>query len=153
MKFSSRGISPRLVFNLCIALLLAFAVAVFCGAVLRYGFDSGSVKLEDFIRYTFSSLVILSVLVAFISHSHVQVKLRSSFKITQNKYIARLLSALPFLVVAFLSLPSIYFSWSIFEGSREPEGLGGLFLVKTLLPVTFVIVAFFLFFARNDRDT
>ncbi len=141
---------PRLISSICILLLLMFVFAVFSSAILRYGFDEGSVKLEDFIAYAFSALMIFSVLIAFLKNMHVRVKVFSFFEASSVSLAARLVSALPFVAIALLSIPAVYFSWSTFEGSSELDGLGGLFLIKTLLPISFGSIALFLCFSRND---
>lgn len=146
MAFLLERFLPTLISAVCICLLSAFTSAVFLGAVLRYGFDIGSVQLEDFINYAFAALVVLSVLIAFFRNAHVHVKFLSvSHDILQTRLV-RFLSATPFIAIAVLSLPAVYFSWSIYEGSTEPGGVGGYFLVKTLLPISFGLIAVFLCF-------
>ena len=143
---------PELIGSISIFLLLAFVLAVLLNTVLRYAFDAGSVKFEDFISYSFAVLMIFGVLVAFIKNKHVRVNMFSVFDVSFYRQLAGVLSAIPFIVIVFLSVPAISFSWSIFEGSREPHGLGGLFIVKTLLPISFGFIAVFLCFGRKDHS-
>ena len=153
MPFLFKKIFPRLIVLASIGLLICFVCAVLFGSIARYGFSTGSVKLADFINYTFAVLIILSVFVGFLKDSHVRVNMFSKWRSNLEKPFFRILYALPFVVIAYLSLPAIQFSWSIFEGSREANGLGGLFLVKTFLPITFLTIAIFLFFKRDDGNT
>ncbi len=136
-----------------ISLLICFVCAVLFGSIARYGFSAGSVKLDDFINYTFAVLIIVSVFVGFLKDSHVRVNMFSKWRSNLEKPFFRFLYALPFVAIAYLSLPAIQFSWSIFEGSREANGLGGLFFIKTILPIIFLIIAIFLCFKNDDANT
>jgi len=130
------------IFGKCLMVLLS--ISVVAGAGLRYGLDTGFVKLQDFIRYTFGLLVLISILIAFIQNAHVKVNIPSFFGRFLKSTFFRIISATPFFAVALISLPGVYFSWSLFEGSTEPNGLGGLFLVKTALPLSFIAIGLWL---------
>ena len=145
-----RQILPNIVLVFCKALLVLFTLTVFSSSVLRYGLDAGSVKLEDLIGYSFAALIILSVLVGFYGDMHVRVRLNSGLPEASSRRFYKILSALPFIAIVFLSLPAVKFSWSVWEGSLEPEGLGGWFLVKSLVPISFGLIAVFLFLNRNE---
>lgn len=143
---------PRLILLVSIGLLVCFVGAVGFASLARYGFSAGSVKLDDFINYTFAILIVLSVLVAFFKNAHVRVNMFSGWRSTFEKPLFRVLCALPFVAIAYLSLPAVQFSWSIFEGSREANGLGGLFLVKTIVPISFLAMAVFICFNKDNGD-
>ena len=132
------------------ALLLVFMNLVFSASILRYGFDAGSVKMQDLISYAFASLIILSVLAAFIGNRHVRVYMVSKKPRVFEKQFAKILSSLPFFLIAALSIPAVTFSWSVLEGSLEPGGMGGLYLVKSLVPVSFGLIAIFLCLSTED---
>lgn len=148
-KFFNR-VLPILVISFCMALLLVFMLAVFSSSVLRYALNVGSVKLEDLIGYTFGALILLSVLAAFFDNKHVRVDMFTKLRTTFGKPLPSILSSLPFLAIMVLSLPAVGFSLSVFEGSRQPNGLGGFFILKSLLPVSFGLIAIFLCFSQND---
>ena len=145
-----KKITPRLVVASSVILLCAFVCAVVIGSIARYFFDAGSVKLDDFISYTFGALILLSVVVAFYKNRHVRVDATRIFSKMIDSRFSHFLSAIPFLAIAVLSLPALHFSWSIYEGSREVGGLGGLFLVKTILPIAFMLIVIFL--CLNHKD-
>lgn len=153
MPLLFKKVFPRLVHLLSISLLMCLVCAVLFGSIARYGFSAGSVKLDDFINYTFGVLSILSVLIGFLKNAHVRVNMFLKWRSSLEKRFFRVLYALPFFVIGYLCLPAIQFSWSIFEGSREANGLGGLFLVKTFLPITFLTIAIFLCFKSDDGNT
>jgi len=141
----------KFVVSLSVVFLCAFICAVTIGSISRYFFDAGSVKLDDFISYSFAVLILLSVVVSFYRDRHVRVDaIRVFNRIIESRFL-RFLSAIPFLAIAVLSLPALQFSWSIYEGSREVNGLGGLFLVKTLLPISFILIVIFLCLNHKDN--
>lgn len=152
MPWFFKTVFPRLIILVSIGFLIGFVCTVLFGSIARYGFSAGSVKLDDFINYSFAILIVLSVLVGFFKDKHVRVNMFSGFRSSFKKPFFRILCALPFVVIAYLSLPAVQFSWSIFEGSREANGLGGLFLVKTMLPISFLLIAIFLCFKLDDGD-
>lgn len=137
---------------ICIFLLLGFLCAVFTGSLLRYGVNAGFVKLEDLIGFAFAALIVLSVLVAFINNAHVRVNVFSGLKRLQQNPLGRIMFALPFLGIGFLCIPAVKLSWSTFEASALHGGLGGLFFVKTLLPISFFMIAIFLVLSRKDNS-
>ncbi len=151
VTFASLKQVRKLFVAVCVLILCGFVVSVFSGSVLRYWFDAGSVKLEDFIGYSFAALVLLSVLIAFMANAHVRVNIDFTFKRLFHSRVARILAAFPFAAIAYLASRSVGFSWTILEGSNELNGLGGYFLVKTLLPITFVLIAVLLCIGRNDK--
>lgn len=152
MPLFLKKVFPRLVLLVSSGILICFVCAVLSGSIARYGFSAGSVKLDDFINYTFAVLIVVSVFVGFLKHAHVRVNMFSKWRLTLEKPLFKFLYAMPFAVIAYLSLPAVQFSWSILEGSREANGLGGLFLVKTILPITFLTIAIFLCLQRDDGD-
>ena len=152
MPWFFKKVFPKISLLVSICFLVSFVCAVLFGSIARYGFSAGSVKLDDFINYTFAVLIVLSVFVGFLKNAHVRVNMFLGWRPIFEKPMFRILWALPFVVIAYLSLPAIQFSWSIFEGSREANGLGGLFLVKTILPITFLTIAIFLCLKSDDSD-
>lgn len=137
---------------ICLSVLIGFVISIFIGTVLRYGFDIGFVKFDDVIGYAFGVLVPLCVFIAFVANSHVRVNFTSSFskKINLSKFGA--FSALAYFAIVVLSVSTVGFSWSILEGSKEPHGLGGLFLVKTFMPISFLLISIFLLVSKPNDD-
>lgn len=151
MAILLRYFLPKIISAFSIVLLLVFVSAVFSSTLLRYAFDAGSVKLQDLIGYAFGALVLLSVLVAFFKNAHVRVDFIQAMQKLFDTRFARISSSLAFVIIAILSLPAVGLSWSFLEGSREPNGLGGFFLVKSLLPISFGLIFLFLCFGEKDN--
>ena len=126
-------------------LLITFLGALSLSLLLRYGFGAGSVVLHDVAAYSFAVLILLSVCVAQFAGKHVSCDVFGN-RISEQK--GRLLVsieqiallAIPFLLILVYCLPDVLFSWKFLEGSSEPGGLAGYFLVKTVLPVSCVFM-------------
>ncbi|MEM9279130.1 MAG: TRAP transporter small permease subunit [Pseudomonadota bacterium] len=134
---------------------------VISAAFLRYGFSTGSVKIDDLQHYAFGALILFSIAAAFWSERHVKVEV---FDIAKNRSIGEryrqfwliLLVFFPFGLLVFLSVPDVLSSWQSLEGSAEPNGLGGLFLLKTLFPfaaVLMVVLVFGKMFSLQDKSS
>ncbi|MEM7215812.1 MAG: TRAP transporter small permease subunit [Pseudomonadota bacterium] len=126
----------------CVVLLFT---SVFSSVVLRYLFSTGSTKLEDLQHYTFGSLLLLSVAIAFASGRHVKVEILQfeAHAVSKRGFLVlwlMLLVCLPMGFIVVLSIPEILHSWRTLDGSSELDGLGGLFLVKTFLPITGILI-------------
>lgn len=126
--------------KICISLITILAVSEMATVILRYVYGVGFLKLHDIALYSFSCLVVFSIVYTFGLNEHVRVDV---FREKQTQRIKRMVDCLSitFFLIPFFSLiiyyvwPDILYSWSIYEGSRETGGLAGLFLVKTTVPL------------------
>ena len=128
---------------LCVLLIGGFFVLMLSGVLLRQAFSLGSVTLQDLSGYCFAVLVLLSVPVAFAANRHVRVDILSNWWSPQASRRLQWTGYWIFLVPVCLlviihAFPGLVFSWSVRESSTEPEGLGGYFLVKSVLPFSFL---------------
>ncbi len=116
-------------------------VALVLGNVLfRYGFGVGSIKAQDAAAYAFAMFLILSLPLALTRGAHVRVDVLSTR--LGPRYLRRADAlAWAFAVVPVFGLilisgwRDVAFSWQIAEGSVTPGGLGGLYLIRAMLPV------------------
>ena len=129
----------------CMAALVLLTLVVLTVVVLRYGFAAGSIALQDLASYAFAVFLALSVPVCLARGGHVRVEVFS--EMLSPAYLRRadlaalvLFLAPVFGLVVWAYWPDIAYSWSIREGSVETGGLGGLFLVKTALPVSALLM-------------
>jgi TRAP-type mannitol/chloroaromatic compound transport system permease small subunit len=124
----------------------AVMVALVLGNVLfRYGFGVGLIQAQDAAAYAFAVFLILSLPLALTRGAHVRVDVLSAR--LGPRYLARVDSAawalaiVPiFGLILWAGWRDIAFSWQIAEGSVTPGGLGGLYLVRTALPVAAVLM-------------
>jgi len=129
----------------CCYLLILLALSEISIVLLRYIYGVGYLKLQDLALYSFSALVILSVVYSFGCNVHVRVDIFREKHSHKTKRIIDILAIIfclypLFTITLYWVWPDIVYAWSIYEGSRETGGLAGLFLVKSLLPVVCVLM-------------
>jgi len=127
---------------LLLALLLCSQISI---VVLRYCFGTGFLELQDFTVYVFASLVTLSIPVALVLDRHVRVDVwrehqSASLRRTLDRLGVIVLLFPVFLLSLYLVYPDIAYAWQIREGSRETGGLPGVYLVKSLFPLSCVLL-------------
>ena len=137
----------RAVLGVSIALFAAMFAAQMAIVLMRYVMGVGFLELQDVVTYSFSALVVLTVPLAMRLDRHVRVDiLRAGLSARRNARIDRaghILFTLPvFGLLLWNAWPLVANSWAIFEGSRETGGLGGLFLVKSMVIVMSLLVLF-----------
>ena len=129
----------------CLTLLVLLLFSQIGIVILRYCFGVGYLELQDFTAYVFASLVTLSIPVALVTDRHVRVDVLRERQspglqnLLDNAGIVLLLLPV-FLLSIYLAYPDIVYAWQIREGSRETGGLGGVYLIKTLFPVSCVLM-------------
>ncbi len=139
------AILHRVTLGSCLTLLVLLLFSQISIVILRYCFGVGYLELQDFTAYVFASLVSLSIPVALVTDRHVRVDVlreRQSLRLQNlmdNAGIILLLLPV-FLLSIYLVYPDIAYAWQIREGSRETGGLGGVYLIKTLFPVSCVLM-------------
>ncbi|HEX4854136.1 TRAP transporter small permease subunit [Arenimonas sp.] len=122
--------------------LAAVLVALVFGLVLaRYAFNAGSVAAQEAVLWLHASLFLLGLGYTLRHDGHVRVDVfsqRWSAKAQARVTLAATLALLlPFCVFMLaMSWDYVAASWSAREGSRDPGGLPGWYLLKALLPVS-----------------
>ena len=122
-------------------LTLAMTLATFCIVILRYGVQVSATPLRDAVVYFHGTLILLGISFTFQADEHVRVDLLYSRMPATRKQMVNLIGHIAFLiplclVILVSTLPYVGASWRIFESSAEVDGLPGIFLLKTLLPVS-----------------
>lgn len=124
----------------CGAAGLVLVVMVLVNVVLRYGFGMGSIKFQDLSGYAFAVFLITSLPVCLARGGHVRVEVFSERMpdgyLRGADAVALVVFLIPlFGVIIWAGWADLAYSWRIGEGSSTPGGLGGQYLVKTVLPV------------------
>ncbi|GLS28251.1 hypothetical protein GCM10007877_39700 [Marinibactrum halimedae] len=114
--------------------------------VLRYGFDLGSIALQESVTYLHASVFLLGMAYTLKHNEHVRVDIfYQHFSQQQRAWIdatGTLVLLLPLCaLIFFLSFPFAARSWAIGEISSEPGGIPAIFLLKSLLPVSAALLA------------
>ncbi len=135
----------RLTLWLGIAAAAVLTTMVLVNVVLRYGFGSGSIKMQDLASYAFAVFLILAVPLCHARGGHVRVEVLSERLprgyLRGADALAWALFLTPvFGLILWAGWGDIVFSWSIGEGSTTPGGLGGYYLVKSAMPLAAVLM-------------
>lgn len=114
--------------------------------VLRKGFASGLIVLEELQWHLYATGVMFGLSYAQTTNSHIRVDLfYTSFRAKTKRIIeviGILTLILPFIAIVFLhSLDFVADSWRINEHSDAPSGLPWRWLIKSVIPVSFALLA------------
>ncbi|TNF83736.1 MAG: TRAP transporter small permease subunit [Gammaproteobacteria bacterium] len=116
--------------------LITFAIVLF-----RYGLNLGAIAVQESVLYLHAIAFMLGIPYALKTDEHVRVDVVYSRLSTRPRAWVNLLGHCLFLLpvaasLLWLSLPYVGASWRVLEGSPEVGGIPGVFLLKTLIPVT-----------------
>lgn len=119
---------------------LALVLTTCLIVVMRYLFNIGSVALQESLLYMHSLVFLLGAAWTLQKDGHVRVDIFYRPLSIKGKAWVNALGTLLLLIPCciflwWISWQYVASSWSYFEGSRESGGLGGIFLLKTLLLV------------------
>lgn len=127
--------------------LTACMVALtFLIVALRYLFDTGFIWMQESVTWMHAAVFMLGAAYALRTGDHVRVDVFYRRLSSRQQGWIDLLGTVLFLFplcgyVFFESLPYVQQSWEIRERSREASGLGGLYLLKSLIPLMAALLA------------
>ena len=122
-------------------LALIMVVLTFAIVILRYALSSGGVLLQESVMYLHGTLFMLAIALGVGDNTHVRVDILYSRRSPEQQAWIDLVGHILFLLpvagfMIWVSLPYVSNSWQILEGSSEVGGIPGVFLLKTLIPLT-----------------
>ena len=127
---------------------LSFVLVLVVGVivVLRYGFQLGSIALQESVMYINGTLFVLGAGYTLKAQGHVRVDVIYSRFSPRGRALVDSLGALLFLLpaaffIAWISWDYVAVAWRIREGSPEASGLPFVYLLKTLIIVLPVLLA------------
>ncbi len=143
MKWIDRTITASGVIAATALVFLVLLVAY--DATARYLFSSGSIALQELEWHLFDLLIMFGIAYTLKLNAHVRVDIFyerfSSRHRAAVDLAAQLLFVLPLsLLIVYVGLEFVALSFSQMEGSSNPGGLPYRFIVKSLMPVAFVLV-------------
>ena len=118
--------------SLSLVLLTALIV------ILRYGFNTGSIAMQEAVMYNHAILFMLGIAYTYQQDKHVRVDVFYAQASAKRKawinLIGIVLLAIPSMAYLFWSgWDYVSASWAVQETSAEGGGLGYLYLLKTLI--------------------
>jgi TRAP-type mannitol/chloroaromatic compound transport system permease small subunit len=125
---------------------LALGIALVMGAnvLMRYAFSIGFIWAQELEWHIFVPICLLGMSYALLHKEHVRVDVLFQYLSDRNKHrvdiVAAFISMAFCLIVIRLSIPYVYQSWSIGEGTANPGGIEYRYIVKSLIPIGFAIM-------------
>ena len=121
-------------------LTLGMVLVTFTTVVFRYLFDRGWVWMQEIALYMHAFTFLLAAGYTLAKDAHVRVDIFYRPMNARKKAWVNLLGSLFLLLPTCLvllteSLPFVFDSWAVFEGSKDGGGLEAVFLLKTAIPL------------------
>ena len=123
------------------AWLLVFMVAIqSLIVILRYGFEIGSIALQESVTYLHAACFMLGIAYTVKINGHVRVDIFYRQFSLQKKAAVNLFGAVAFLLplcvfIFFTSFEYVLQAWQFKEHSSDTGGLPIVYLLKTLIPL------------------
>ena len=142
-QFDDRSMKWLVPFRWLAIVMVGLTLSV---VLLRYLFSSSTIFLQELITYAHALFFLLGIPLGILRDDHVRVDLVYSRLSERKQSIVNLLGHILFLLplsalMLFWSTPYALSSWQIFEGSNEVGGVPAIFLLKSLLPITALLIA------------
>ena len=142
-QFEDRSMKWLVPFRWLAIVMVGLTLSV---VLLRYLFSSSTIFLQELITYAHALFFLLGIPLGILRDDHVRVDLVYSRLSERKQSIVNLLGHILFLLplsalMLFWSTPYAISSWQIFEGSNEVGGVPAIFLLKSLLPITALLIA------------
>lgn len=129
----------------------AFIVAVLVllvvyDATARYLFSTGSIALQELEWHLFDVIILLGIAYTLKENAHVRVDIFYANYSEKKKALINIISSLffvlPFSVlIIYIGIDFVHLSFVQDEASSNPGGLEYRYLVKALLPISFVFLS------------
>ncbi len=124
---------------------LALVLVTFMVVVIRYLLDSGSIAMQESALYLHATLFMLGAAWTLKIDGHVRVDVLYRHFSVRGKAVADLIGTLVFLLptcifLLWVSLDYVEAAWRVREASPEAGGLPFVYLLKSLLPVTALLL-------------
>ncbi len=147
MKFFVSKIN-RLIDKILVLLtnMLLTMVTVLIIVILgRFLFAWGNIALQEFVMYLHATIFMLGICYVCKEKSHVSIDIFSRNYTESMKIKVNLLFDFFFLIpfsifIIYISFDMVVSSWNILEGSGEAGGLDYVYLLKTLIPITGLLI-------------
>jgi len=113
--------------------------------LLRYGFDIGSIAMQEAINYMHAMVFLLGAAYTLKYNEHVRVDIfYAALSDRKKSYVdlfGNIFILMPVMIFIFwVSWQYVVDSWQVFESSREAGGLPGVYILKTFMLIMPVLL-------------
>ena len=132
--------------SLCSWLSFLLVILITVDVFLRYIFNFSSASLYELEWHFFAAIFLLGSSVTLQNDEHVRVDVFYNRLSKKNKEVINLIGNIFFLVpfslvIFYTSIPFITDSFVILESSPDPGGLPFRFIIKSIIPFSFFLLA------------
>ncbi|WP_291929068.1 TRAP transporter small permease subunit [Candidatus Thioglobus sp.] len=118
---------------------------VFIDVVLRYAFNNSSIALQEMEWHLFSSLFLLGISYTLQQDAHVRVDIFYANLLPKKQALINMIGFVIFilpisLLITYYGLDFAYGAYTINEQSGDPGGLTHRFIIKSVIPISFILV-------------
>ncbi len=126
-------------------LTLSIVLLIVINVVLRYSMSLGSVWAQELEWHLLAAMILFGISFALLRGDNVRVDVFYANYTPQKKFIVDLVSAILTIIIAVifvkLSIKCVGQSFSISEKSPDPGGIPARWLIKSLIPIGFSLLA------------
>ena len=138
----TNNIAYILLYMLIILIIIVFATVFF-----RYVFSISYVILQELIMYIHALIFKLGISYTLKEKAHVKIDIIYNILTKENQNLVSSVGILLFvlptsLFISYISLDMVFQSWRVLEGSSEAGGLNLVFILKSLIPLTGILIFF-----------
>ena len=136
----------NLIKKLCSRLSFFLVILLSSDVLLRYIFNFSTASLYELEWHVFAIIFLLGSVYTLHADEHVRVDVFYSKFSKKNKRLVNLIGNLFFLipfglVISYTSIPFVADSYNILESSPDPGGLPFRFLIKSVITISFFLLA------------
>lgn len=127
-------------------ILSILVLLVVYDATVRYLFSGGSIALQELEWHLFDIVILFGISYTLKENSHVRVDIFYASYSEKTKALINVISSLFFILpfsflIIYIGVEFVELSFSQNEASSNPGGLEYRYLVKALLPLSFVFLS------------
>ncbi|MDC9715145.1 MAG: TRAP transporter small permease subunit [Gammaproteobacteria bacterium] len=144
--------------RLIVGLLLLTIFNVFIDVVLRYVFNASSIALQEMEWHLFSAMFLLAISYTLQKDAHVRVDIFYANFSPKTQALVNITGFILFilpisLLITYYSIDFAYSAYAINEQSGDPGGLTQRFIIKGIIPLSFILVIISgTIFAKNNYE-
>lgn len=144
MNYIDNGIKYLGYFTAVILGLLVLLIVY--DATARYLFSTGSVALQELEWHLFDVVILLGIAYTLRENAHVRVDIFYASFSKKTKALVNIISSLFFILpfsilIIYIGIDFVTMSFVQNEASSNPGGLGHYYLVKSLMPISFIFLS------------
>ena len=126
--------------------LVLLVILIIFDALNRYLFSMGSTALQELEWHFFDLIILLSISYTLKYNSHVRVDIFYDKFSLKTQTLVNIISIVFFILplsclIVYISIGFVELSFVQGEGSCNPGGLGSRWIVKSLMPLSFILLS------------